>query len=499
MAVARAKELISTLLVVVDVFLDFGGRKLRFYNPSVLFVALRYIKGSKKQRFASFVAVLATLGIAIGVCALIVVSSIMQGLQERLKANILNDCAHVVVRADNKNLPELLGLPHVIGAVPFAQGEAMLQAGSDITMVTLQGTDTNNLYVRPDYAVNVGLSSRRGGPRVSDLSSAYNTTNGGAAAVDPSTLVVDNTKVNEEVHIAIGNGSDTLDEEVLLCIQMPRVDRSGYNYGSLFPFSAGSYELAINYQMLMQLGLSSSSDAKVRLISTQNARYTPFGLTPVQRNFRVTDIINSMDKSAAPTVIGNYSDVRRFLRLPPSETYFRLFLEDPFLVDEVTTLLEGKYAYSDWRERYGDFFKAVGLEKITMSIMLCLIIVVAAFNILSSLTMVVSSRVSEIAILKTIGMTNRALLEVFLIVGMSASLIGSFIGLVAGIPLALNAQSILNALGISIVQGELPIQIDSVNIILIVLLCLVVSLLCTFYPAYYASKADPAKHLMAAS
>lgn len=127
--------------------------------------------------------------------------------------------------------------------------------------------------------------------------------------------------------------------------------------------------------------------------------------------------------------------------------------------------------------------------------MLCLIVLVAAFNILSSLTMVVSSRASEIAILKTLGMNNVNLLTVFLLVGMSASLIGSLFGLIMGIPLALNAQSILNALGISIMQGQLPVNIDIDNVLAIVIICLLVSLLCTLYPAYYASKSDPTKHL----
>ena len=130
-----------------------------------------------------------------------------------------------------------------------------------------------------------------------------------------------------------------------------------------------------------------------------------------------------------------------------------------------------------------------------MTIMLCLIVLVAAFNILSSLTMVVSSRVSEIAILKTLGMNNISLLNVFLLVGMSASFIGSLIGLLLGVPLAFNAQAILNVLGISIMQGELPVIIDFDNILAIVVMCWLVALLCTLYPAYYASKSDPTKHL----
>ena len=431
----------------------------------MLFIALRYIKGSRKQRFASLVALLATLGIAIGVGALIVVSSIMQGLQERLKANILTDCAHVVVQAQERDLPYLLSLPYVNALAPYVEGEAMLQYGEDITMVTLQATDSNNLYISPKYAAAFGLSSRN---------------------VDAFTLQT------QEGERSLMRKAPALQAVV----KMPTVDRMGYQYGSIFPFTAGDYELALNYATILQYHIDVTSGDKVRLISTQNARYTPFGLTPVQRNFKVAAIINSIDKSAAPTVIGNYEDVRRFLRLTPESMYYRLYLTDPFVIEQVVSFLEGRYNYSDWRARYGDFFKAVSLEKITMSLMLCLIVLVAAFNILSSLTMVVNSRVSEIAILKTLGLSNHELLAIFLLVGMSASIIGALLGLALGIPFALNAQDILSFFGVSIVQGELPIELDVSNILIIVGLCQVVSLACTFYPAYYASKADPVTNLV---
>lgn len=425
-------------------------------HSAIAFIAWRYIKGSKKQRFASFVAILATLGIAIGVCALIVVSSIMQGLQDRLKANILSDCAHVVVRAQESDIPNLLNMPHVKALVPFVQGEAMMQSGADIIMVTLQATEDSSLYMWPATAQEQGFKVGAGGCAVPDSSSA-----------------------------------------VPYCrVHTPYRGSSHYNFGSKIKLTQGNYNLAMNYPLMRQLGLDKLTNNKVRLISTQNARYTPLGLTPVQRNFTIAQIVNVIDRSASPLVMGNYQDARAFFRLQPDESYYRLYLSDPFLIEDVAHALEGRFAFTDWRERYGDFFKAVGLEKITMSVMLCLIVVVAAFNILSSLTMVVSSRVGEIAILKTIGMSNGSLLTIFLWVGMSASILGSLLGVVLGIPLALNAQEILSGIGISIVQGELPIEIVTTNIILIVLLCLVVSLLCTFYPAYYASKADPVSNLV---
>ena len=415
---------------------------------------------------------MATLGIAIGVCALIVVSSIMQGLQERLKENILSDCAHLVVKAQVQDIPYLLSLNNVNALVPFVQGESMMQFGSEIAMVTLQATDNNSLYLSKDYAQKLGISEQ-----------------------DVANFEQRGVHSGDELKSTDEPLTYTTGEKVIK-IPLMEFDSLGYAYGSLFNFEPGSYHLAVNYMQVSQMGIELSYDSKVRLISTQNARYTPFGITPVARNFEVSALINSLDKSPAPTVVGNYEDVSRFLRLGKGEHYYRLYLSDPFLIEETLSTLDKKFAYTDWRSRYGDFFKAVGLEKISMSLMLCLIVVVAAFNILSSLTMMVSSRVSEIAILKTIGMPSSSILAIFGLLGMSSGIIGSLVGVIAGIPLAYNAQAILSTIGISIVQGELPVVVNPMNIVVICVLSLGVSLLCTFYPSYVAAKADPASNLV---
>lgn len=445
---------------------------MSLFSNSIFFIAVRYTRGTKKQRFASFVATLATLGIAIGVCALIVVSSIMQGLQERLKENILSDCAHLVVKAQVQDIPYLLSLNNVNALVPFVQGESMMQFGSEIAMVTLQATDNNSLYLSKDYAQKLGISEQ----------DVANFKQRGVHSGDEV------KSTDEPLTYVTG--------EKVIKIPLMEFDSLGYAYGSLFNFEPGSYHLAVNYMQVSQMGIELSYDSKVRLISTQNARYTPFGITPVARNFEVSALINSLDKSPAPTVVGNYEDVSRFLRLGKGEHYYRLYLSDPFLIEETLSTLDKKFAYTDWRSRYGDLFKAVGLEKISMSLMLCLIVVVAAFNILSSLTMMVSSRVSEIAILKTIGMPSSSILAIFGLLGMSSGIIGSLVGVIAGIPLAYNAQAILSTIGISIVQGELPVVVNPMNIVVICVLSLGVSLLCTFYPSYVAAKADPASNLV---
>ena len=225
------------------------------FKSAISFIAWRYIKGSKKQRFASFVAFLATLGIAIGVCALIVVSSIMQGLQERLKASILNDCAHVVVTASEDDIPYLLSLPHVNALVPFVQGEAMLQYGSDIVMVTLQGTDySSSLFVNHSYAATIGLTTIDRQAFVSDADRLKAMRKAGASQEalerfqNSANLAISDEELEQMQLESLdamsgGEGSQKVAEtaqqaeldqaardlqQILFCIPMPRMDRAGY-------------------------------------------------------------------------------------------------------------------------------------------------------------------------------------------------------------------------------------------------------------------------------
>lgn len=471
---------------------------MRLFDFTVIRLAARYVRGSRKRRFASFVGIFACAGIALGVCALIVVSSVMQGLQDRLKEGILNDTDHITVKASSSDILYLLDIPHVVAVVPFVKGEAMLQYQDHIMIVTLCGMDYNRLYLDQAYAERLGMVSggRRtlkvpgGSQSVSDEGSEEERWISGSGVVRQGRDAADH-KAADPIGI--------LDSKRLQFVIKvpPHGDVLGYRYGSVFNLPEGTFSLAMNASTMADLGISplSNTDKRVRLISTLNARYTPLGFFPVMRRFTVTDSSANIDNSAIPAVFSNYKDVRAFFRIPENEQYFRLYLEDPFLLEDVKYYLDGRFEYSDWTERFGDFFKAVGLEKITMSVMLCLIILVASFNILSSLTMVVSTGLREIAVLKTLGMSRGGVVAVFFIVGMSSSLLGTLIGVASGIPLALHAQEILAFAGVSIVHGKLPVSIDPFNIMLTVIFCLSVSAVSTLYPAWCAGKTDPVKNL----
>lgn len=259
------------------------------------------------------------------------------------------------------------------------------------------------------------------------------------------------------------------------------------------PPEAGSYAVWVPPGFLLENGLRPGD--KIRLISTQNARYTPLGLTPSQRMFSIAGSADLTWRSASDlTLIGSLDDVRRLLR--QKQQYVRLFLSDPFLIESTAEALtrEG-FAFSDWRSSQGDFFRAVALEKLSMSVMLCLIILVASFNILAALTMLVSARLREIAVLKSLGCTSRQILSIFMLQGLLCAAAGITAGTALGIPLTLNVQGVLSLLGINIVSGDLPVVISLPAIGLIALCCLALAALCSLYPALRAARCDPAVHL----
>ena len=390
------------------------------FKPLTLAIAVRYLLARKTHKFASFVALISTIGIALGVSALIVVTSVMQGLQDRLKDNLLGSTPHLIVSSDAAfDAAALKILPHVIAIAPFVSGQALLQSDNGIVLVNVEGEDTLNLD--------------------SDI------------------------KKTDIPH-------DKLAE--------------------------GSFELYADMGLLIKLNLNLHD--KVRLISTQNARYTPLGLTPSQRIFYIKGATPSLTgDNSIPTVKGNYSDIKKLLRINNKSSSYRLYLSDPFLINETVEKLPQNLKYTTWQDSKGDFFKAVAMEKLTMSLMLFLVIIVAAFNILSALAMMVSSRLSEIAVLKTLGMKEKTILLIFIMTGSGCGIAGTLIGLLLGIPLTQNITKITELLKISVTAQatELPTVISPLNISLIIAGALFLSLLCTIYPAYKAAKTDPVLHL----
>lgn len=395
---------------------------MHLFQPLELAIVFRYVKSNSHHRFASFIGLLATVGIAIGVCALIVVSSMMQGLQDKLKQAVLNDTPQVIVAASESEIYQLLRIPHVIAASLYLDGQVLMQTSNGVELLSLQGIDVNDIKVRKGY------------------------------------------------------NSDML--------HLPTVPEEK------------SY--ALNAEAALYLKYNLHIGNQVRLISMQNAKYSPIGLTPNQRVFTLSYYTPSL-KSTTNTykAIGNFSDITKFLRASRDDYSVRLWLDDPFKVDETgQALTRSGYNFTDWRDTQGAFFRAVALEKLSMTLMLFLIIIVATFNILSSLTMIVSTRLREIAILKTLGTRSSSILFIFTVIGMSCSVVGSLAGVVFGVPMAILSSDILRMFGFSLSNSaNIPVTISVLNIVAVVLGCLVLSFLCTLYPAIKAASTKPVDHL----
>lgn len=254
----------------------------------------------------------------------------------------------------------------------------------------------------------------------------------------------------------------------------------------------GSYQL--NAMASVYLDNNIRLNTQARLISTINSRYTPLGITPSQRIFTLKYYFPSTNtNNSIATVIGNIDDVRRLFRLRENSLKLRIYTKDAFKIDKVKQYLDkNNVSYNLWSDYQGDFFKAIALEKVTMTIMLALIIIVAAFNILSALSMMVTSRLNEIAILKTIGLSDTKIKGIFILMGLIVGVLGTFIGVIIGIPLTYAVVSYMNSMG---TMSAVSASIDMTNLIYLAIGSILMSLIFTLYPASRAAKADPVLNL----
>lgn len=254
----------------------------------------------------------------------------------------------------------------------------------------------------------------------------------------------------------------------------------------------GSYQL--NAMASVYLDNNIRLNTQARLISTINSRYTPLGITPSQRIFTLKYYFPSTNtNNSIATVIGNIDDVRRLFRLRENSLKLRIYTKDAFKIDKVKQYLDkNNVSYNLWSDYLGDFFKAIALEKVTMTIMLALIIIVAAFNILSALSMMITSRLNEIAILKTIGLSDTKIKGIFILMGLIVGVLGTFIGVIIGIPLTYAVVSYMNSMG---TMSAVSASIDMTNLIYVAIGSILMSLIFTLYPASRAAKADPVLNL----
>ncbi|ABM24690.1 lipoprotein-releasing ABC transporter permease subunit [Shewanella sp. W3-18-1] len=400
------------------------------------YVGYRYWRARKANAFASFITLFAVSGIFLGVAALIVVSSVMNGLEGQLKQRILGAVPQLTVYTSaplndwTEQANVLKALPGVQGVTPSVSTQAMVQSAANIRAVQVFG-------VFPELAAKLSV-------------------------------------------IAQHTYSGAFDELV-----------------------AGQYKIILGSELARQLKVNPGDT--VRLLSGDGVVYSPFGPVPSQRKFLVSGIFEMGSQVDAGVAYIHYQDAKRLMR-QPSEAIdqLRLYLDDPFSAPALSPKVQDillkqniEATTSDWRDTYGHLFGAVKMEKNMMSLMLSLIVAVAAFNIVSALVMMVVDKTTDVAVLKTQGLTTPAVMGIFIVQGSLNAILGLVLGLGVGILLTLNLNGIMSTLGISILgAGQvLPVKLELTQLSVIVVGTLLVTLLATLYPALRAARVQPANAL----
>lgn len=410
-------------------------------QPYELFAGLRYTRAKRRNHFISFISLASMIGIAIGVMALITVLSVMNGFERELRTRILGMASHATITGASDGLADWQQAaalarknPEIEAVAPYIEGEGMVKVGSELSGTMLRG-------------------------------------------VSPS----DEAKVDDVA--------------------------SHMKVGSLEDLKPGTYNIVLGRELAQLLGVTVGD--KVDLMIPQ-ATVTPAGVLPRFRRFTVSGVFQvGMYEFDRGLVLINIDDAAALLRMPGRVTGVRLKLYDlfkaPRVARELAQQLPGIYYVSDWTRSHANFFRAVATEKMVMFIILSLIVGVAAFNIVSTLVMVVQDKQSDIAILRTLGATPRSIMAVFMVQGSIIGVVGTLFGVIGGVLLALNVEQlvpILEALtGHQFLSpdiyyiSDLPSQLEASDVLRISGLSLALGLLSTIYPAWRASRVNPAEAL----
>ncbi|WP_439287799.1 lipoprotein-releasing ABC transporter permease subunit [Lonepinella sp. BR2904] len=391
------------------------------------FIALRYWRAKSADRFGRLVTNLASSGIVLGVMALIIVLSVMNGLEQHQKRQVLSSLPHAIVMKKD-------------GYFDTKQFQSELPDLSQFQQIN-----------------HVTLINR--------TNAIYQTTQGVSAGQ------------------VIGVNNPT-DDHLLSYLKQAELD-------NLLP--TGEFKLIIGSQLAQNLNVQVGD--KIRLMLTENSQYTPLGRLPMQRLFTVSEIYPASNEVSGYETFANLADIGRLMRIKPENAQgVRLFLQDPFQITELTQIFpEDQWQIDDWRSQKGEFFQAVRMEKNMMGLLISLIIVVAVSNIITSLSLMVVDKQGEIAILQTQGLTKKQVRWIFILQGFFVGLVGTLIGAVLGVLITLYLGDIVNA--INPVGIYLPTEINLWQIAVIVVFSLGLSLVSTVYPAYRASKVEPAEAL----
>jgi lipoprotein-releasing system permease protein len=411
------------------------------YHPLSIFVGLRYTRSRRRNHFISFISMISTIGIALGVIVLITVLSVMNGFHKEVRERILGMASHGDIQALDGRMetwPEAMTLarrhPDVLAAAPYIEGQAMLSHQRDVTGAVVRGVDP---ALEPEV-VDVARHMIAGG--LDDLApGAFNVILGKELAA------VLGVTIGDKVTVIVPKITTTVIGSV------PRLKR--FTVTGLFEVGMGEYDRGValvhiaDAALLQQLG-DAVSGVRLRITDVWEARRVAF---------------------------------------------------------ELAESLEGRYRVLNWTDYHRNFFAALKMEKRMMGLLLFFIVVIAAFNIVSTLVMMVVDKQSDIAILKTFGASPGQVMRIFIVQGATLGAIGTLVGVVLGLLLALNVESVVAAVerlfGLQFIDpsiyyiAKLPSDVQITDVLMIGVGSFLLSLLMTLPPAWRAYRTQPAEAL----
>ena len=411
------------------------------FTPWQLCVGLRYTRAKRRNHFISFISLTSMIGIALGVTALVTVISVMNGFERELRERILGIASHATISGYDQALEDWASLAAAAEAHPEVTGAA--------PFVESQGMLTRAGQVRGVLIRGVSPSHE---PRVSEI---------GGFLVE----------------------------------------------GELRSLAPGRFNMLLGRDLALRLG--ASVGAAVTLVAPR-ARITPAGVLPRMRRFTVTGVFEAghaqYDSSLA---VIHMADAQRVFRLGRGVSGLRVKLLDMFDAPRVSRELAhsfgGRYWLRDWTQHHANFFRALKIEKTVMFVILTLIVAVAAFNLVSTLVMVVTDKESDIAILRTLGAGQSSILSIFVVQGTVIGIAGTLAGVAGGVALATHVETLVPAIegffGVKFLSPDVyyisavPSDMRWSDVAAVGGVAFVMSVLATLYPAWRASRVQPVEAL----
>ncbi|WP_263771327.1 lipoprotein-releasing ABC transporter permease subunit [Propionivibrio soli] len=409
--------------------------------PYELMIGLRYTRAKRRNHFISFISLISMCGIGLGVAALIVVLSVMNGFQTELRSRILAVVSHVQISGANGEMAgwesvaaQSTQQPGVLAAAPFIQAQGMLSFGPSVRGAMVRG-------VLPDLEDKV--ADFRPHMKEGSLES----------------LAPDSFNIVLGIELARALGVFVGDKVTLIAPQ-----------GIVTPAGVVPRLKTFTVSGVFEVGMF-EYDSGLALIRMEDA----------QRLYRMDDRVSGV-------------------RLKLADLF-----QAPTIVRQLAARLDVPAYISDWSRSHANFFRAVQIEKNMMFIILSLIVAVAAFNIVSTLVMAVTDKQADIAILRTLGATPRSIMAVFMVQGALIGFIGLGLGVLGGVTLALNVDVVVpfieRVLGTQLMSKEvyyissLPSELQWRDVTTITAVSFALSLLATIYPSWRASRVNPAEAL----